>query len=173
MKLELLVHKGIKINGEHILLGMNINDIKLNEPMKKSRNSYYLYDNCLQIGMENGLIYDITCCIGEASMLRPIFAGKSLYNIEAEAVIELLSKELKENPVITEIGHSYTWKRADVSCWRQITPEEAQEVLEESKEDGDYEEMKEDIEKDILRAKVFDTITIGIEGSYEDVEEDE
>lgn len=170
MKLELLVHKGIKINGEDIFFEMNINDIKLDETVERSGSTYYFFDNNLQIGTENQLIYDITCCIDEDSTLRPTFAGKSLYNLEADTMMELLSEELKENPVITENGHSYTWKRSDVSCWRQITPEEAQEELEESKEDGDYEEMKEDIEKDILRAKFFNTITIGIQGSYENVE---
>ena len=55
-----------------------------------------------------------------------------------------------------------------VSCGREIKPEEAIDAAREAKEGGLYEEMKTDIERDILRSGYFETIGIGKAAYYSD-----
>lgn len=50
-----------------------------------------------------------------------------------------------------EIGLAYSFS---------MTDEEIEEMISEAKEEGTYEEMKEEIEADIKRAKYLQTISI-------------
>ena len=167
MNVVILPHKGVVINSSFIELGTDIKKLKINNNIEKHDNMYYLYDSNLQIETENNIICLITCCIDRNSIIIPIINGKSLFRSESDEVIEILNETLKENGVSTEEEHAYIWSGSDVCCWKEVTSDEVEELIIESKEDGIYQEMKADIEHDINKSKYFDTISIGKRGYYD------
>lgn len=164
MRIELLPHKGISIDGSIIGLGMDIASLNINYDMEKYDTTYYLFDSNLQIETENNLICSIMCCIHKESSIVPMLAGHALRNLEVKEMVDLLNKILNDSAALFENNHTYVWLNSDLSCWQEITPDDINEIIAESKEDGVYEEMLEDIENDTFRSKHFDTICIAKPG---------
>ena len=55
---------------------------------------------------------------------------------------------------------TYEAKRIGLAYSFSMTDEEIEEMISEAKEEGTYEEMREEIESDIKRAKYLQTISI-------------
>ncbi len=166
MNIELLPHKGVIIEDEFIGFGTDIRNLNKKYKMKTYGNMHYLFDSNLQIETADNMICMIDCCVAYDSLIVPSINGHSLFRVETDQVIEMLNEILNETGVSTEQGYSYMWFGSDVSCWREMKVEDAEEMVREAKEDGTYEEMKVDIERDILRSRYFETIGIGKAGYY-------
>ena len=68
--------------------------------------------------------------------------------------------------ILTENNHSVTFMNISLGIYYEMTEEEVQELIRESKEDGVYDEMREDIEVDIEKSKKPSVFGIGIKDYY-------
>ena len=84
--------------------------------------------------------------------------GTNIFSEMKDVVIELIVR-LNQSPVEDELG-TYEAKRIGLAYSFSMTDEEIEEMISEAKEEGTYEEMKEEIEADIKRAKYLQTISI-------------
>ena len=169
MKIKLMPHKGVEIEGNFIGLGADVNSIIKNYVFDKYDNIYYLYDNNVHIETDRNKICEIMCFIDAESPIELLYEGQCISRLEVDTVLEMMNKSLKEDAVIVEDGHTYIWKNHDVCCGRDKTPNDIEEIICESKRDGVYEEMLEEISRDIEDSKYFTTICIGIQGSYKSI----
>ena len=84
--------------------------------------------------------------------------GMNIFSKTKAVVTELITK-LNQSPVENELG-TYEAKRIGLAYSFSMTDEEIEEMISEAKEEGTYEEMKEEIEADIKIAKYLQTIAI-------------
>ena len=84
--------------------------------------------------------------------------GTNIFSEMKDVVIELIVR-LNQSPVEDELG-TYEAKRIGLAYSFSMTDEEIEEMISEANEEGTYEEMKEEIEADIKRAKYLQTISI-------------
>lgn len=85
----------------------------------------------------------------------------NLLELEVEDAVKVMNTILQEKVVLTGKNNScYDWEKSGVHAWQKVTKEAAEELLKESIQGGVYENMKEDIERDIERSKYFSSITI-------------
>ena len=84
--------------------------------------------------------------------------GTNIFSEMKDVVIELIVR-LNQSPVEDELG-TYEAKRIGLAYSFSMTDEEIEEMISEAKEEGTYEEMREEIEADIKMAKYLQTISI-------------
>ena len=156
------------MDGDFIGFDTDIRTLNKKYWMEIYGNMHYLSDSNLQIETMDNRVCMIQCCISYDSVIALSINGHSLYRVETELVIETLNNILNETGISEEQGYSYMRYNSDVSCGREIKPEEAIDAAREAKEGGLYEEMKTDIERDILRSGYFETIGIGKAAYYSD-----
>ena len=85
------------------------------------------------------------------------------FEIVDEKLISLLMEKDGEEFDVESMKTSYFFKNIIVSLWREMTPNCVKEIIRELKENGEYEMMKEEIERDLIDASFFDGIGIGNE----------
>lgn len=161
MKIILKPTKGIVIEGVEINFNTNINVLKEKYQFEQLDNQYYFFDSDLQVNInENNEICSFSCCGGYESSIEAILDDKNIFKTYVDETVALISESVNEKEVIEEENHIYIWNKCGIACWRSMTSEEVQELIKEATEDGMYDEMKEDIERDIMKSKYFETISL-------------
>jgi len=84
--------------------------------------------------------------------------------IYADQLVELLKEKNGVDVSVESNGIGYVFNDISVRVWRELTPDDMNEVIIESKRDGVYEEMKDEIMSDLEKSKKFTTIGIGKKG---------
>ena len=151
MKVQIEVGKGIQCDGIEIMFGDSISSVvKAVGEVDKYEDNYYFYESSLLVHVASNKCIDVL----EIVMLN----GTKIFSEMKEVVIELIVR-LNQSPVEDELG-TYEAKRIGLAYSFSMTDEEIEEMISEAKEEGTYEEMKEEIEADIKRAKYLQTISI-------------
>lgn len=167
MKVELIPLEGVIINGNKITFGMPIDEVQGIGKPKIIKKLYYYLEGDLMIEVDwRRRICFVECRGGAESKVHPIIYGMDFFQTKAEDALALLEQHTKEKAEKSEEGHYYEWKKANIGLSRTATMEEIEEMIQETIEDGEYEEMKEDLERDRRSAYCFETIGIGKQGYY-------
>ena len=146
MEVQIEVGKGIQCDGIEIMFGNSISSVvKAVGEVDKYEDNYYFYESSLLVHV------DSNNCIDEIN-------DTNIFSETKDIVVELITK-LNQRPVENELG-TYEAKRIGLAYSFSMTDEEIQEMISEAKEEGTYEEMKEEIEADIKMAKYLQTISI-------------
>ena len=156
MKVQIEVGKGIQCDGIEIMFGDSISSVV---KAVGEVDNYYFYESSLLVHVDsNKCIDEIEIRNDEEHSHVVMLNGTNIFSEMKDVVIELIVR-LNQSPVEDELG-TYEAKRIGLAYSFSMTDEEIEEMISEAKEEGTYEEMKEEIEADIKRAKYLQTISI-------------
>ena len=160
MKVQIEVGKGIQGDGIEIMFGDSISSVvKAVGEVDKYEDNYHFYESSLLVHVDsNKCIDEIEIRTDEEHSHVVMLNGTNIFSEMKDVVIELIVR-LNQSPVEDELG-TYEAKRIGLVYSFSMTDEEIEEMISEAKEEGTYEEMKEEIEADIKRAKYLQTISI-------------
>ncbi len=154
MKNEVVVNeKSIKIGGEIDSANAALND-------KTCYDSEFYYENGdVLINIENDCISYIEIRNGYKSEKYVYFDDFEVLHENKKDVLAFLENR-NEAPLIHEDEQTVVAQNLGIVIGLGISEEEVQELIRESKADGMYETMMEDIEKDIYRSMHIECIGI-------------
>lgn len=160
MKVQIEVGKGIQCDGIEIMFGDSISFVvEAYGEIDRYEDNYYFYESSLLVHVDsNNCIDEIEIRNDEEHSHVVMLNGTNIFSEMKDVVIELIVR-LNQSPVEDELG-TYEAKRIGLAYSFSMTDEEIEEMISEAKEEGIYEEMKEEIEADIKRAKYLQTISI-------------
>ncbi len=172
-KIELIPLEGIVIeNIGKLTLGQSKSEIEklVGEPSSSSNLKQLYYDDyeCRIDLDKNGNAEFIEFIYGpfpektELSMY-----GVNPFEIGAEKLITILTEKNNGKIDDSEADYAFLFPNISVGIWREATEEEIEENIVEMKANGEYEENKDWVEEDLLKAKNFWTIGLGVENYYE------
>ena len=87
--------------------------------------------------------------LAESNKYEALFNGRCLHHMPADEVVEYLSTLDSYNKDDPELGHSYTFRKLNMSIWRSTVPEPDQPI-----EDPD--------------GRYFEAVAIAVEGYFND-----
>ena len=160
MKVQIEVGKGIQCNGVEIMFGDSISSVvETCGEVDRYEDNYYFYESSLLVHVNaNNCIDEIEIRNDEEHSHVVMLNDTNIFS-ETKDVVAGLIERLNQSPVEDELG-TYEAKRIGLAYSFSMTDEEIQEMISEAKEEGTYEEMKEEIEADIKMAKYLKTISI-------------
>lgn len=128
---------------------------------------YYYYNNEMAIDYNaDGKVEFIEFLGGIDGYLRPRIYGVSAFDTPAEELAGILGRENKGDVVDAEQGYSLAFLNISVGVYRETTPSNVAEMIEEMKADGIPTDNNEDIENEMRKANHWATIGIGAGGYY-------
>ena len=160
MKVQIEVGKGIQCDGVDIMFGDSISSVvEAYGEIDRYEDNYYFYESSLLVHVDsNKCIDEIEIWNDEEHCHVVMLNDTNIFSETKNIVVELITK-LNQRPAENELG-TYEAKRIGLAYSFSMTDEEIEEMISEAKEEGTYEEMKEEIEADIKRAKYLQTISI-------------
>ncbi len=103
---------------------------------------------------------------GMEGSVQPMINGKSVFKMNADELLELLVVMNNGDIDNSEAEYSYAFLNISVGIYRETTPDDVREMIEESKRAG--EPMSRcDIDAELKKANHWATIGIGVKGYYE------
>lgn len=160
--------EGLEWDGNLIPLGCTKKDIKsiFGDP-EVSQGSFYYFDNELRFDFnKKGKLEFIEFLGGIDGRLKPMIYDIPAFESDASEVEELLRVKNAGDVDDAEGEYSSSFLNISVGVYRDITPSDVQEMIEEMKADKIPTEGNEDLENDKRRANHWATIGIGVEGYY-------
>ena len=160
MRIIIKPHEGILIEGKKISLGATIEQaIQILGQGERLDDTYYFEEGDIAIFMENELIDYIELRRSDNQNMLVSFDELDIFRTEKKEVLQQLASKNLEPPVDDdESGKSF--ENLGISIYTGISEKEVEEMIEEAKADGVYEEMLEDIQRDMERAKYVETVGI-------------
>lgn len=172
IKIELIPLEGIHIeNIGKLSLGESKTNIEklLGEPSDNPDNIQLFYDDYeLRIDLdENENVEFIEFIYGpfpESTELS--IYGINPFQIGANQLIEILTEKNNGEVDNSEAGYCYIFLNNSVGVWRQITEQDVEQDIAGMKTNNEYEENKNWLEEELVKAKNFWTIGIGGKDYY-------
>ncbi len=160
MRVEIVLKKGIEIDGKEISLGQTIHQIRKHFPKyEKWGDMLLFFDGFLALTIGKGRVIEEielrTSCDEHIVVMLDDF---NMFAGEKAEVIHHLEK-LNGDKLICEES-SMVADSLGIRLTFGVTEEEIEDMIQSAKEDGVYEEMLEDINKDIYRSKHVETILL-------------
>ena len=162
MKVEILPREGIRIDNQMIQLNSNIKnmtEVMRNEQFLQIDGRYYFCNNCIMMNTDgNNEIIEIEISRPDSTTIDLYYGNSNLFELEKKDIIDLFEKA-NGAPVLYE-GGVYEVQSLKLSFSFGMNEEEVEEMIREARNEGVYEAMKEDIEKDIYRSQHMETICL-------------
>ena len=163
MRFVVIPKRGVETDGQLLRLGSTREEVTalFGEPDSVQGIAYYFdAELALDFGKDGTLRY-IECRSGTNAVIY----GTDVFGTGADKLHGILAAENGTDIDEPEEGHSYTFNEIRVSLWRETSPQDVEEMIEEAENDG--EPMTEDdIEDERQRAAHFDTIGVFAPGYY-------
>ena len=142
--------KGIQCDGIEIMFGNSISSVvKAVGEVDKYEDNYYFYESSLLVHVDsNNCIDEIEIRNDEEHSHVVMLNGTNIFSEMKDVVIELIAR-LNQSPAEDELG-TYEAKRIGLVYSFSMTDEEIEEMISEAKEEGTYEEMREEIESETI-----------------------
>ena len=103
---------------------------------------------------------------GVDGKLKPAIYGVSVFDVDAAALVDVLKTNNDGEICDNENGYSYQFSNISIGLYREATPNEIAEMMEEAKSFGNP--MSDDeIQYEMKRANYWATIGIGVAGYYQ------
>ena len=167
-QVEVIPQVGVVVDGKTVHLEDTRENVErtLGAPSGSRWNSLYYFDNELRVDFdEEGRVEFIELLGGPEGKLQPVIFGLKAFQVEPEAVVELLKEKNGGDFVDAENGYSYAFRKLSVGLYRESVPENVAEMIEEARADG-HPLSEGDIEQEKRRTH-WATIGVGAENYYE------
>lgn len=160
MRITIKPHKGILIEGKKISLGETIEQaVQILGQGEKFDDTYYFEEGDIAIFMENELIDYMELRRSDNPNMLVTLDELDIFHTEKKEVLRQLTLKNLQSPIDDdESGQSFD--NLGINIYTSISEKEVEEMIEEAKKDGVYEEMLEDIQRDMDRAKYVETVGI-------------
>jgi len=167
MHIEIYPLEKIKVDSIEIVFGMEHSavDTVLGEGRLIAKR-YYYFNNELAIDYRNDKVEFIEFLGGIGGMLKPVLYGVSVFETQANELVEVLKEKNNGIIVIPENGYSYQFMNLSTGLYREAIPDEVREMIEEASRCANPM-SEDDIGFEMLRANHWATIGIGIAGYYQ------
>lgn len=169
MSIEIYPLEKIVIDGISIYLRMNQCEVETaigkGQPVGKR---YYYYDNQMAIDYsDDNTVEYIEFLGGIDGALHPIIYGVSAFDTPADKLTDLLSQKNGGEVDESEQGYSFSFLNISVGVYREISPADVSEMIEEIKADGLPIENNDDLALEMRKANHWASIGIGNAGYYQ------
>lgn len=160
---------GIQLNDTTLSLGMTKEDVitSLGEPFGvNGTEQLYYFENELRFDFnpDNKLEF-IEFLGGFDGNLKPEIYGVSAFDIHADELIRILTRENNGTIIDNENGYSYAFPNIGIGIYRESIPEDIEEMVQEAKDEG--EPMNdEDYKYELSKAIHWATIGLGEKSYY-------
>lgn len=156
------------IGGADVCLGMDRADVEAaigeGRPVRKR---YYYYANEMAIDYNaDGKVDFIEFLGGIDGSLHPAIYGCSVFDTFAEELVKLLQQKNNGEINALERGCLAVFKDISIGLYRETTPDDVSEMIEEMKAAGISAADNEDIKAEMRKANHWATIGIGVAGYY-------
>ena len=129
-------------------------------------NRCYYFNNEMAIDYQENKVNFIEFLSGVDGKLKPAIYGVSVFDVDAAALVDVLKTNNNGEICDNENGYSYQFSNISIGLYREATPNEIAEMMEEAKSFGNP--MSDDeIQYEMKRANYWATIGIGVPGYYQ------
>ena len=168
MQLEIYPLEKVMINGAEIRFGMEKAELEaLIGVGRKIGNRYYYCNGEAAIDYNENKVEFIEFLGGMDGVYQPMIYGVSVFAIQAEKLVGILKEKNGGKVCDMENGHCYRFSDIGIGLYREATPKELSEMIEEASAFGNPMSSDE-IEYESKRANHFATIGVGGAGYYSD-----
>lgn len=127
---------------------------------------HYYFNSELAVDYLENKVDFIEFLGGHDGILKPIIYGVSAFDTRAEELVEILKEKNNGEICDNERGYSYQFYNISIGIYRETTPEEIAEMINEATSFGNPM-SSEEIESESKKASYFATIGAGAEGYYQ------
>lgn len=168
MNVEIKLLEGIVVNGKAINIGMPKDDIiNLLGAPEVIRNSFYYFNSELRFDFsQTGQLSFIEFLGGIKGALQPNISGHPVFLSDAELIFSLLSKHNSGRILDNENGHSLCFCNIGIGLFRESTPADYSEMLDEIKQLGVEIDTNSNLREEYEKAYHWATIGIGSKDYY-------
>lgn len=168
MNIKIYPLERIEIDGILLRFGMGKADVEnLIGKGFFAGNKYYYFGNEMSISYDKyGKMEYVEFLGGIDGILKPEIYGVSVFETDAETLVTFLKQKNNGEVADIESGHSYCFANISVGVYREMSPKDIMEMIEEIKSFGISAENNEDLENDKRKALYFATIGAGAAGYY-------
>ena len=166
MKTEIYPLEKVMINGSEIRFGMKKSEVEalIGAGQKIGTRDYYCNGE-LAIDYHENKVEFIEFLGGSDGTYQPMIYGVSVFGTTAEELIEILKTKNNGKICDMEDGHCYRFSDIGIGLYREATPKEISEMVEEAAAFGNSMSSDE-IEYESKRANRFATVGVGVAGYY-------
>ena len=166
MKTEIYPLEKVVINGIAVCFGMEQSEVEfLIGAGQKIGNRYYYCNGEAAIDYNENKVEFIEFLGGIDGVYQPMLYGVSVFDTQAEKLVEILKEKNNDKLCDMENGHFYRFSDIGIGLYREATPKEISEMIEEAA--AFCNPMSSDeIEYETKRANHFATVGVGIAGYY-------
>lgn len=166
MKTEIYPLEKVVINGIAVCFGMAQSEVEfLIGAGQKIGNRYYYCNGEAAIDYRENKVEFIEFLGGIDGVYQPMLYGVSVFDTQAEKLVEILKEKNNGKLCDMENGHFYQFSDIGIGLYREATPKEISEMIEEAAMFGNPMSSDE-IEYESKRANHFATVGVGIAGYY-------
>jgi hypothetical protein len=160
MRIDILEKSGLNIDGKEILLGSPIQEAIAKLGVSDVfEDHYYFFDGTLLFTVDHAKsIREIEVRNPEDDRVVVMFRSVNLFQEEKDFIMPHLI-EMNGEP-LSDDGGIYSSEKLGISFSFGMSEEAIEDIIRESKRDGVYDEMKEEIEHDIYRSKHIEAFLI-------------
>ncbi|MBE6542588.1 MAG: hypothetical protein E7672_09135 [Ruminococcaceae bacterium] len=173
MDIEIYPTDKIVIDGKEIRFGMPKDDVERLIGNGNFVNTKFVKNRCYYFNNEMSVDYGdelFVCAVeflgGSDGKLKPIIFGVSAFETDAEELFRLLCEKNGRDAEDNEGGYSYSFHEISVGIYREITPDDVEEMAEEMRENGILPENNPDFVNDRRRASHWAALCVGKSGYY-------
>lgn len=163
MVIEIKPLEGIFFDSKAILLGENKNGLeeKLGIP-EIIRKSFYYFNRELRFDFSlEGEIEFIEFLGGKEGSIQPVIYGVPAFQINAKELYDILAGHACGKILDNENGHSYCFCDIGIGIYRESTPKETHELIQEMKKLGIDPDINVDAKREHEDSNHWATIGLG------------
>lgn len=168
MNIELFLLKKAVVAGHIIALGADrsvVEEMFGSGDRVDNRAYYFNSDVCVEYDDYEKVSFIEVSCGNPESTITPVIYGEDITKSDADHVLQILT-EKNQGEVDSENGYSYIFYNLSVCVYREITPDDYKELIEEMKSNGDPIEDNPDVKADFWKSTHWATIGIGVNDYY-------
>lgn len=166
--IELIPLVGICFEGKHVELLAAKEKVEnvLGTEYETEGDSVYYFENELRVDFDQkGRVEFIEFLGGMNGNIQPQIYGVNAFQIEADDLYKILRNKNNGDINDNENGYSFNFLGISVGIYRECTPEDVQEMIRESRAEGEPMDLEE-IECETRKANHWAAIGIGVMGYY-------
>ena len=168
MNIELFPLDKAVVDGQDITLGTDRASVEevLGAGEQVDNRAYYFGSSlCVEYNESKKVSFIEVSCGNPESPVTATIYGADIAKSGADRILQILT-EKNHGEMENENGYSYTFFNLGVGVYREITPDDYKELIEEMKANGDPVEGNPDVKTDFWKSTHWATIGIGTSNYY-------
>ncbi len=169
MRIEIIPLEKVIFDGVPVCLGADMSAVEAAIGKgEQVGNRYYHFNTNVAIDYDaEKRVEFIEFLGGTDGELHPIIYGVPAFETDAEALVNLLREKNGVEVDDSENGYSLAFLNISIGVYRETTPRDVEEMIDEMKADGIPTDNNEDIRMENRKAHHWATIGVGVKRYYQ------